>query len=397
MPHHVHILRCADGSYYIGTTQDLASRETTRARAVTSPEHLLSSPPNGWSPERENERQREMQTTSGRRAGGLAAVVALLAALGFLATGGTRAESKNENGAALRSPAHLALAEALSTLEAKRGDEGLLVLTNAGYAAANGKCTAGFIETAAEVTGCSSGNGSLHVLHTRMTAPLWFAVTRRDAARMVFCVRTEDAFERQVFNATPELLSRAEERKKVAAGPVGSTLFRLVSFRNAWAQGADWELLKCAEFHNHCCGGVSAGYLAGKHIQAHFPLRARERYVFVTASPSCAMDALQVMFDATTGKKGMFSSRADTSAYEVDGARPLTIVLRVNDDADRCEGILLGFAWEKTGQTSKLWNLEEVKQRNCVRELKRFSGTASLARSLMETGADPYALIWKKK
>ena len=29
MPHHVYILRCADDSYYIGTTQDLASREAT--------------------------------------------------------------------------------------------------------------------------------------------------------------------------------------------------------------------------------------------------------------------------------------------------------------------------------------------------------------------------------
>lgn len=324
------------------------------------------------------------------------AVVALLAAIGFLATGGTRAESRDENGAAPRSPAHLALTEALSTLDAKRGDKGLLVLTNASYAAANGKGTAGFTETATEITGCSTGQGSLRVLHTPMTAPLWFAVTRRDTARMVFCVRTGSAFERQVFDATPELLSRGEEREKVSAGPVGRTLFRLVSFRHAWAQGADWELLKCAEFHNHCCGGVTAGYLAGKHIQAHLPLRAGERYVFVTASPSCAMDALQVMFDATTGKKGMFSSRTDTSSYEVDGARPLTLVLRVNDAADRCEGILLGFAWEKTGQTSKLWNLEEVKQRDCVRELKRFSGPATLARSLVETGADPYALIRKK-
>jgi predicted GIY-YIG superfamily endonuclease len=29
MPHHVNILRCSDDSYYIGTTQDLATREAT--------------------------------------------------------------------------------------------------------------------------------------------------------------------------------------------------------------------------------------------------------------------------------------------------------------------------------------------------------------------------------
>ena len=156
-------------------------------------------------------------------------------------------------------------------------------------------------------------------------------------------------------------------------------------------------LLKCAEFHNHCCGGVTAGYLAGRYIQTNLPLRGDEEYVFVTASPSCAMDALQVMFDATAGKKGMFSTRAEAdvvSEYTVDDARPLTVVLRVSESADTCDGLLLGFAWDRTNQKSKLWNVAEVSDLECVRVLKRVSGSASLATTLFTTGSDPYELIW---
>jgi hypothetical protein len=141
---------------------------------------------------------------------------------------------------------------------------------------------------------------------------------------------------------------------------------------------------------------VTAGYLTGKYILANLPLRQGERYQFVTASPSCAMDALQVMFDATAGKKGMFSTRADEIdllEHTVDDARPLTIVIRVNQRAGTCDGMLLGFAWDRTGQTSKIWNVAEVEKLDCVKVLRRFQGDAALARRLSETEADPYAMI----
>ena len=59
----------------------------------------------------------------------------------------------------------------------------------------------------------------------------------------------------------------------------------------------------------------------------------------------------------------MFSTKAapgDVAKYAADGVRPLTLVMRVNDEADTCEGLLLGFAWERTGPTGKLWNVAEV-------------------------------------
>ena len=109
------------------------------------------------------------------------------------------------------------------------------------------------------------------------------------------------------------------------------------------------------------------------------------------------MDALQVMLDATTGKKGVFSTRAGdegVSRYTVDGVRPLSIVMRVNDWADACEGILLGFAFDRTNQKSKIWDVAEVERLDCVKVLKEFAGDASFARRLTAPQADPYKLVW---
>jgi hypothetical protein len=103
------------------------------------------------------------------------------------------------------------------------------------------------------------------------------------------------------------------------------------------------------------------------------------------------------MFGATTGKKGMFSTKADpdeVSEYAADGVRPLTLVMRVDDEADTCDGLLLGFAWERTEQTGKLWNVAEVERLDCVKVLKRFSGPAHLARVPPMTGMNPYEVVW---
>jgi formylmethanofuran dehydrogenase subunit E len=290
-----------------------------------------------------------------------------------------------------------ALADALRQLDVPRGDERLLVLTNAGYARTSDGGTDSFADVATGVTGCSVGKRSLLFLHSPSTAGLWFAVFRRDTRATVFATWKDGAFESQTLVADPGLLDRPDHWREANSGPVRGTLFPIVSVSHAWAQGADPRLLKCAEFHNHCCGGVTAGYLTARYVQEHFPLRPGERYVFVTGSPSCAMDAIQVMFDATTGKHGVFATAVDEDsleAYVVDDAKPLTLVMRVNRREDACDGLFLGFAWYDTGQGTKLWNVAEVERADCVRVLKRFSGDADLVASLTAPGTDPYARVW---
>ena len=289
--------------------------------------------------------------------------------------------------------ARIALETGLAKLGADRGDERLLLLTNAGYARPNGRGTESFADVATRVTGCSIGRRSLYFLHSPATADLWFALFRRDTRQAFFGRRQGDEFATQELVLNPELVSDRGAWGIANEGPVRGSLYGILSFSNAWAQGADPLLLKCAEFHNHCCGGVTAGYLTGRYIQREFPLRPGEEYVFVTASPSCAMDALQVMFDATTGKKGMFSTRASVdrlAEHGTEDARPLTLVLRVNERADTCDGLLLGFAWERTPQRTRLWDIAEVERQDCVRVLKRISGDAALATDLAATGTDPY-------
>jgi formylmethanofuran dehydrogenase subunit E-like metal-binding protein len=307
------------------------------------------------------------------------------------------AVSEIGDGVSSESASCFALQEAMSLLDVEKNDERVLLLTNAGYARPDGRGTEPFADAATAVSGCSIGKRSLYFIHTPSTAPFWFALFHRDTRQIVFGKWVDDAYESQVIEAPPDLLDRPDAWKAANAGPVRGSLFQILSVANAWAQGADPLLLKCAEFHNHCCGGVTAGYLAGRYIQTNLPLRAGERYVFVSASPACAMDALQVMFDTTAGKQGMFTGATDAdtlSKYTVGDARPLTLVMRVNEGDDTCDGLFLGFAWLRTGQKSKLWNAAEVEKLDCVKVLKRFSGPASLARELSASGSDPYALVW---
>ncbi len=289
------------------------------------------------------------------------------------------------------------LSKAMSDLGLEKGDPRALVLTNAGYGKIDGKTTEAFADAVPSVSGCSIGKRSLFFLHTPISAPFWFALYRRDTGDLAFCSWTGGKFEVQKIKAKSELLADRKAMSQAATGTAARFFFQILSFADAWKQGVEWDLLKCAEFHNHRCGGVTGGYLAGKYILSKFPLREGEHYVFVTTAPACPIDAIQVMFDATAGKKKLFSTRMsddEAAKYEVDGVRPMVIVMRVNDLTDACEGLVLGLsrgAFRGEAAASKDGDRDELE---CVKVLKAFSGDSTLAAKLAETGSNPCAVVW---
>ncbi|MGD9125532.1 MAG: FmdE family protein, partial [Desulfarculaceae bacterium] len=199
--------------------------------------------------------------------------------------------------------------------------------------------------------------------------------------------------------------------------------FGVVSLSLSWAKGANWPLLQAGCFHNHLCPGLNAGYLAAVYLRQHLPLGKGQRYVFIGAPSICAMDALQVLTDATPGKRGSYSLlvKGDVAAkYFPKGAGPLVIAARIDGKADKCQGVVLGLAWNKLcqdmglergdmsppgGKSNPLFFISRAKlslglagmplkkKMSYVIKVKGFSGKASLAERIIAAGPDPYSLI----
>jgi len=314
----------------------------------------------------------------------------------------------------------------------EKGDEKLLVLTNAGYGTINDTTTEAFLDIISNVTACTMGTRSLLTVHTPFSEPLWCALYRKDNAKLIFFKWRKDGFKQQNLDLSADKIMLPKAWKKAASGIVGGkTLFSLVTISNCWSAGKSWPMLKLAEFHNHICPGLNSGSIAGEYLKKNHPLRKGEKYCFVAASPNCAADALQVMFDATVGKKSTFAkamSKQKVIKYSgklwFDNAplSPLVVIaMRVDKKSNSCEGVVIGMDWKSifadTGMdyrdfdppggksnpvffisrvrlSQKLDSMDMSKKLKYIKEVKNFFGQAALTNKLAGEGIDPYAVIW---
>jgi len=321
-------------------------------------------------------------------------------------------------------PGQEAIAKAFAEISLPKGDKNLLMLTNAGYGQMDLKTTEAFLDIAREVTGCSTGTRSLLNVHSSINDPLWCALFRKDTGKLVFVKWTEQGFVRQMIDARPEKILIPEGWKAAAAGPIGPHIFSVVSTSLTWAVNPPWPLLLSANFHDHFCPGVNAGYVAAEYYRERMPLRQGEQYVFQTAPALCPADALQVIFNTTAGKSSGYVMRIDPALlarYEKEKVQPMTVVMRVNRKADTCDGAVIGFDWNRayadtgvkadeisppggqanpmfwisrTKMSRELVKLPKEKLLSYIIVLKRFSGNARLADKI--TGGDPYGIVWNE-
>ncbi|HVP77794.1 MAG TPA: FmdE family protein [Thermodesulfobacteriota bacterium] len=317
-----------------------------------------------------------------------------------------------------------AMGRALSEIGLQKGDENLLVLTNAGYGQIGSQTSEAFLDIARETTGCSVGTRSLLAVHKSVNDPLWCSIFRKDTRKLIFLKWTGQGFAQQVLDASPEKILTPEGWKIAAAGLIGQNIFSVVSISLTWEARPPWPLLLAATFHDHFCPGVNAGYVVAEYCRDKMALGPGEQYLFVTAPAICPADALQVMFNTTAGKNSGYAmsiAPANLAKYEKDKVQPMTIAMRVNRKADTCEGIVLGFNWNKVyrdtgvraeeiappgGSNDPMFWIARVKaSRGLARlsreqllgyivELKKFSGKASLANEIV--GGDPYAQVWNR-
>jgi formylmethanofuran dehydrogenase subunit E-like metal-binding protein len=235
---------------------------------------------------------------------------------------------------------------------------------------------------------------------------------------------TGKAFEQQTIDASPAKILTPEGWKEASSGLIGQRMFSAVGISLTWSVAPPWTLLMAATFHDHFCLGVNSGYIAGQYLMEKMPLRPGDRYIFVIAPGKCAADALQVMFNTTAGKSSGYAmaiSNESIKKYAQGGVQPSIVAMRVNQKSNTCDGMALGFDWNKAyvdigvsaqemapkggpgnpifwiarvKMSVELAHMPKEKLLGYITELKGFSGKADLADKV--AGGDPYAVVWNQ-
>ena len=79
------------------------------------------------------------------------------------------------------------------------------------------------------------------------------------------------------------------------------------------------DLKKCIEFHGHLCPGLVQGYLVAKEAMSLLKLKRSkdEEVVAISENDSCAVDALQILLGASTGKGNLILKDYGKNAYTI--------------------------------------------------------------------------------
>jgi formylmethanofuran dehydrogenase subunit E-like metal-binding protein len=243
-----------------------------------------------------------------------------------------------------------AVQDAMAALEVTSETSGLCVLTDAGYVKVDGETTEGCITTIRKETGCSIGDGNLLTIHRSVNNPLWFVIFDNATKDCVYAVYKNGVFNATKVNIDGENATTSDGWNAMKAA-IGSDAFSIVTIANAWGYGAPYDFLKCTEFHNHLCPGVTSGYMLADYLLEEYPLGDGEKYVVISCPVWCKDDALQVMLDATVGKRGMFAKNMPAHD-EIENAAGIYIVW--NSALNNGTGVVLSFDFGEARNVSNV-------------------------------------------
>lgn len=323
---------------------------------------------------------------------------------------------------------------AMTELQFKKGDANVLALTNAGHAIVDGETTQGALKGVMEESGCNVGDGNLFQVLRPYWKPLWFYFYNKGTGDAVFMQVNSKALNRSLeeFKALPNdqifskvskanvnleyMLNHTDEGNATFKGAFNGNEFSLVGMSNVWAQpGVTFDFLQSTAFHDHLCPGVTSGYMLAKFVENKLPINniTAESYKVIACPQWCKDDLLQMRWDATPGKSGMFVMALTDSEKKALNAKynqsdVAGIYIRWNDTAKEGNALVLGFNWtgvyEVTGTGDKdwkgpawgsklvmdvdmmeYWNQPEV----FVSTIKEFSVDASKLAQLQNAGMHP--------
>jgi formylmethanofuran dehydrogenase subunit E-like metal-binding protein len=244
----------------------------------------------------------------------------------------------------------------MQDLKNQKGSPALLALTDATYVKVNGKTSEGYVDIIQEITGCSIGKRNLLFFHRPVTYPLKVVLFNKDTKDAV--VTTYDGKKTGKINVKMDgdEATKPDGWKQIQE-KLGPDTFSLVTITNAWAKGAPYDFLRCCEFHNHLCPGVSTGYQIAQFIMEKYPLRKGESYVWIACPPWCKDDAMQILLDLTPGKRSLFVKNLTAEQKKaLPGEKPTDsiagIVVVWNNKANKGKAVALRYDWARVWQVS---------------------------------------------
>jgi formylmethanofuran dehydrogenase subunit E-like metal-binding protein len=272
---------------------------------------------------------------------------------------------------------------AMEQLNVEKGDANVLILTDAGHAIVDGQTTQAAIKGLTEESGNSIGDGNLFQVLRAYWKPLWFYFFNKATGEAVFMQVDNSALNKspEEFNALSDdqifsrisianvdlgyMLNNTDDGNATFAGAFNGNEFALVGMSNVWAEGGSFDFMQATCFHDHLCPGVTSGYMLAKYVEEKLPINgSSESYKVIACRPWCKDDMLQMRWDATPGKSGMFvmaltDAEVKALAAKYNQSDVAGIYIRWNSSANQGDALALTFNWTKvyelTGTGTDVW------------------------------------------
>ena len=335
----------------------------------------------------------------------------------------------------------------MEALGVEKGDPNLCVLTDAAYVKKDGNTTEEYIDLIQNKTGCSIGKGSLLMFHRPTDYPLIIAMFKNGTKEnncYVIALKEGDAEPKAVLTTVPIITKEEREKEweneywanwetsdeakgnwtalEDDLGKIGlgrSDAFSIATIASMWGLDAPYDFLRCGEWHNHICPGVSAGYMITGYIQQNYPLKKGEKYTWIACPPWCKDDAIQTLLDLTPGKQSTFVKQLSKEQEAELPADVAGILVKWNETERNGAGVVLQFNWTEANAVSNInessyfppgftanpifwtsrlkgdWGLMPYlnQPEKFVKVAKEFDVTAEMLNRLKMAGINPYVEI----
>jgi formylmethanofuran dehydrogenase subunit E-like metal-binding protein len=244
----------------------------------------------------------------------------------------------------------------MQDLKIAKGSPALLALTDATYVKVNGRTSEGYVDIIQEITGCSIGKGNLLFFHRPVTYPLKVVLFKKETKDAVIITYDGEKTGKINVKMDGDEATKPDGWKQIQE-KVGPDTFSIVTITNAWARSAPYDFLRCCEFHNHLCPGVSTGYQIARLIMERYPLKKGESYVWIACPPWCKDDAVQILLDLTPGKKSLFAKELTADQKKaISGEKPTDNIAGIlviwNNKANKGKAVGFRYDWGKAWQVS---------------------------------------------
>lgn len=311
---------------------------------------------------------------------------------------------------------------AMEQLGVEKGDANVLILTSAGHAIVDGQTTQAAIKGLATESGNSIGDANLFQVLRPHWKPVWFyffnkangeaVFMQADALALnksleVFKALTDDQVFSKVSKANVDinyLQNHTDEGNATFnKAAFNGNEFSLVGISNVWARGGSFDFLQATCFHDHLCPGVTSGLFLAKYVEEKLPINniSAESYKVIACPQWCKDDLLQMRWDATPGKSGMFVM-ALTDAEKKAVPNIAGIYIRWNDTAKHGDALALAYnfsavqlpQWNGPAWGSKLYQdivlMDYVdRPETFISVIKEFDVDAAKLANLQNAGMHP--------